>query len=554
MPDPLAQDDVLSFDPRSPFLTAPGGPVAAPGPPPNLGPQIADERRQAQEAFGAARQSMDREEANAAAREKELAPLRQRQMQMAMSGIDRAEAAQHALETKTQKPPEPPQRQNQHDDENWLFAAGLLGSLAGALTRNHATNALAAFSGALQGYQEGSREKFDQNMKIWEAENKKVIETNKAAQDEYRSILENNKFTMDQISVALQVAGAKYEDRGMVTAAKTKNELVIAQYHDQNARAMEQLEGTFTRLSQANEAMQQRERLAREANQSRIEAARLRASGGGQQSDDAINLRAQMVLEGNPIATRGMRAGTPDFVRVMDRVAEIGKESGMTAAEITRKQTQFAGEQSYQKRAGTTAANVENATNEVLTLAPQAVETSHNLPRGDIVNLNKILQEGVKFNVPTQGEFDVFLGQKQFSDPRYYDFLVSSFSLSTAYGRAMNPQGVPRIEEARTRQAINLLSTAVSPEAYDTQVRRLLLEVKASQQAVAKTREGRGTGEEIDRLIDSLGLKPVQPYTTNADRLFGLSPQQPKAAPPKPSSGANMPMMLPEGWTVKELQ
>jgi hypothetical protein len=550
MPDPLAQDDVLSFDPRSPFLTAPD----AGGPPPvvasraaaDLQPRIDEAGRRSQAAVEAAERSMAQEDRNAEARERELAPIRQRQMEMARQPLPEP--------PKTKESPPAPQRQNQHDDENWLFAAGLLGSLAGALTRNHATNALAAFSGALQGYQEGSREKFDQNMQIWNAENKRAQEASQNALAEYRAILENRKLSLEQMSVELQIAAKKHEDKAMDTAAKTKNWLVIAQLHDKHEQALEQLQQTHDRLSQANEAMQQRERLAREANQSRIEAARLRASGGGQQSDDAINLRAQMVLEGNPIATRGMRAGTPDFVRVMDRVAEIGKESGMSAAEITRKQTQFAGEQSYQKRAGTTAANVENATNEVLTLAPQAVETSHNLPRGDIVNLNKILQEGVKFNVPTQGEFDVFLGQKQFSDPRYYDFLVASFSLSTAYGRAMNPQGVPRIEEARTRQAINLLSTAVSPEAYDTQVRRLLLEVKASQQAVAKTREGRGTGEEIDHLIDSLGLKPVQPYTTNADRLFGLSPQQPKAAPPKPSSSANMPMMLPEGWSVKELQ
>src|SRR5258708_7814310 len=163
MPDVLAQDDVLSFNPSSPFLTAPD----AGGPPPraasDLQPRIDEAGRRSQAAIDAAERSMAQEEREAVARERELTPLRERQMEMARQPIPQP--------LKTKESPPAPQRQNQHDDENWLFAAGLLGSLAGALTRNHATNALGAFSGALQGYQEGSRQKFDENMQIWNAEN-----------------------------------------------------------------------------------------------------------------------------------------------------------------------------------------------------------------------------------------------------------------------------------------------------------------------------------------------------------------------------------------------
>src|ERR1700719_4435676 len=120
MPDVLAQDDVMSpqydvgavlsgsrYDAGPPpgaaptqaaaplpaATGAPPPPVAPLRPPTDMRPEIAQERQRAQAAFDAAERSMAREESDAAAREKELAPLRQRQMQMAMSSIDRTEAA-----------------------------------------------------------------------------------------------------------------------------------------------------------------------------------------------------------------------------------------------------------------------------------------------------------------------------------------------------------------------------------------------------------------------------------------------------------------------------
>jgi hypothetical protein len=76
------------------------------------------------------------------------------------------------------------------------------------------------------------------------------------------------------------------------------------------------------------------------------------------------------------------------------------------------------------------------------------------------------------------------------SNPAYNDFLIANMSLMKAYGRAMNPQGVPRVSEAMEAKAIGVLSMATSPQAYEVQVRRLMLEVAASKRAVAQTREG----------------------------------------------------------------
>src|SRR5229473_6830059 len=240
MPDVLSQDaDVLSFQPGSPMLAPPpaappmapqpvGGGGAAPAPP-NLQQQIQEDRAKSDAAIAAMEKSQGLEVGNLQQRQREMEPLRQRAMSQAMQPPPQI--------PKQEKPPAQPKGRDQHDDENWLFAASILGSLAGAFTRNHATNALAAFSGAMQGYQEGSKQKFDQNMKTWEAENKAVQETNKQAMDEYRDILQNRKWSMDQMSVAMRLAGEKYDDQAAIQAAQTKNSLVMAQFYDKRNEA-----------------------------------------------------------------------------------------------------------------------------------------------------------------------------------------------------------------------------------------------------------------------------------------------------------------------------
>jgi hypothetical protein len=269
----------------------------------------------------------------------------------------------------------------------------------------------------------------------------------------------------------------------------------------------EQLQHWDAQLRQQHEAMLQRERLAKEGNQARVDAAKLRATAGGSVDPKSIDFRVEEALTGNPNAFKGMRAGTPEYQAFSKRLAEVAEERGIPADKLARMQTGYAGETSYQRSAGTMAARVESASNEVAQLAPQAIQASQALPRGKFVPINKLRQA---YEAGT-------------SDPAYNDFLIANFSLERAYGRAMNPQGVPRVTEQQEAKAQGLLSMATSQQAYAVQVRRLLLEVEASKRAVAKTREG------------------VEP-----------APKAPSAAPAgKPPVGGlsgDMPVPDPAGW------
>jgi hypothetical protein len=152
-----------------------------------------------------------------------------------------------------------------------------------------------------------------------------------------------------------------------------------------------------------------------------------------------------------------------------------------TGDEIKKFAASYAGEQAYQRTAGSSGARVENAGNEVEQLIPQAVDASRNYIRegGKWVKLNEIYQAWDR-------------GQ---SDEKYNDFMLANFGLINAYTRAMNPQGIPRIQERLEQHALGVLSTATSEKTYETQIRRLWKEVQASKTATAKTAQGRSPGD-----------------------------------------------------------
>src|SRR5262245_47179754 len=249
MPDVLAQDDVLSFTPGSLMTTIPEGagavdyPPAAPAPPParDLGQDIEEARARSRAATDRAEASINRETELAERHQRAMAPLYDRAAETLRS---------QKIPQVPQRAPMPaaPKRNDPGADEQWLMAAGLLGALAGAFTRNHLTNGLAAMTGALQGYQEGSQQKFQNNLKIWDAESKNAIETNRAATEDYRATLENVKLTNDQMFKELEIKSMQYKDEAMAQAARTKNELSVAQLHDHQVTALTQLEQHSQRL------------------------------------------------------------------------------------------------------------------------------------------------------------------------------------------------------------------------------------------------------------------------------------------------------------------
>ena len=445
-------------------------------------------------------------------RQRAMAPLVAQAGQMARQPLPQPPAQQQL--------PAAPQRNQPGEDEQWLMAAMVLGVIGGAFTRQHVTNGLAAMTGALEGYQAGSKEKFEQNLKQWKAESERAKEANDAANTRYKQILESKKLAWDQKMQEIQLAAAQYKDMAAMQLVENGQGEKLGDMMLRRDEATAKMEQTKLQMERDFRKMQETERHNRAMEAARVQAAEVRRGAMGGRDDATIDMLAELGMV-NPSAIRqSMSVRDPDLPRVQQRFVEKAKEAGLSAKEITDKQLQFTGEQSYQRTTGTMGGRIEAAVGEVEQVAPLAVQASRNLPRGQFVPLNRIVQ----------------MGQEAISDPQYNDFLVKNQSLARAYGRAMNPQGVPRVSEAQEARAIGLLSMANSRQAYEVQVNALLQEIEASRRAITQARKG----------------IPAPPATSAIPSAGGASPEAPAAAPN--DLLGRIKSKLPQGWSVEPVQ
>lgn len=196
-------------------------------------------------------------------------------------------------------------------------------------------------------------------------------------------------------------------------------------------------------------------------------------AGEGAETLDADAERYRQTGTLPPNMGRGIQ-GQQLAAAIRTRAAELEISQGGNPSNWPERWAQYQGEKSYQRTGGTYGMRVEAASNEVEQALPLALDASRNLPRGEWVPWNKLVQAW------EQGT----------SDPAYNDFVVKNFSLINAYTRAMNPSGQPRITERLEQKADNILSKATSPKAYEVQLRALWQEVQRSKGAIANARKG----------------------------------------------------------------
>jgi hypothetical protein len=351
--------------------------------------------------------------------------------------------------------------------ENWLFAASLLGSLAGAFTRNHVTVALGAFQGAMEGYAQGNRQKFDQDMKTWEAENKRIQEDNKNRLDRYREILENRKLSRDQMSVHLQLAAMEFDDQAMATAARSKNDITMAQLHDKQAEAALRMQNSVDTFQLKQAELERKERAD-------LLKAQMRATGFGT-SPDQMQATIDAIGRGDRAPIRG-RAG----VAIMEEVSrQYPDYNENTFAEKRYRQLIAAREEAAARTtearvAAARGANLQMIVRTTSALIPLALESSKAVPRESFIPLNKLIQ---------MYETNVI------SDPKLKKLAFDSLNVAESWGRAMG--GTGHLRESDREIARAMISTADSPETYEEVLRALDMMLVREMKAISDEREHR---------------------------------------------------------------
>jgi hypothetical protein len=412
---------------------------------------------------------------NFAAGEAAQAPYREKLLEV----LNSPNAAKAHLEKAADAPK--PQDYQKYSME-FASAMAVLGALAGRFTRNAGNASLNAFSGALKGWQEGNLQAYETAAKEWEQNTKKTIENNNIELEKYKEIMADKKLNIDQMMSAMNIVAAQYQNKIVFDSTVAKNYTMAFGAVDKMIIGQDKLQKSTDKLTQLRADQRAKiEAQVKTLNENPEMLAQmpiekyLALKGAAEALGLTLNELPKGATWKAPITPRSAPA-----IAVAKYIQEgIAAGTPRTAADIQKFQAAQAGESAYARTAGSTAARIENATNEVEALLPQAIETSRALPRGKIVPVNKLVQDWL------QGT----------SDPAYNDFALANFSLVNAYTRAMNPQGVPRITERLEQKAYGILSTATSPEAYEVQAARLWKEVQASKSAVAKTAEGRSAGD-----------------------------------------------------------
>jgi hypothetical protein len=161
----------------------------------------------------------------------------------------------HTLESPLPKPPDqqpvkPPPDPATYRQDAMQFASAMavLGAVAGRFTRRAGNASLNAFSAAINGWNKGNVEAYEQATKQWEEATKQTIDNNKMVLDKYKEVLENRKLNIDEQMASIQLLASQYHDKMTFDAAAAKNYTLVASIYEKNQKYTDKVQATADKL------------------------------------------------------------------------------------------------------------------------------------------------------------------------------------------------------------------------------------------------------------------------------------------------------------------
>lgn len=241
-----------------------------------------------------------------------------------------------------------------------LLVAPLAGLIAG-----DGMTAANALNGAMQGWLAGDRERVGREMEAWQAATERVLAHSRLTHEHYQDILGAAQLNLDMKYKALEIAGLRYEDELLVKSAQAKEQEKLTQLLTTRLNHIDTLQARYedmrmrwdlgTMREQRERAAQaaadrrhaedvaQKEKELAERRRHNIAAETGAGAGGGQVfTPDAIEALAQRFVLTGELPGMGMgKAATAARTQVLNRVAEIMKETGTTPQDQTAKQAMY---------------------------------------------------------------------------------------------------------------------------------------------------------------------------------------------------------------------
>lgn len=332
-----------------------------------------------------------------------------------------------------QQPQVPKREEVMSGVEQALMGLATFGAIIGGRGRTHATNAMAAMTGAIEGLSEGSKEKFDQNVKIYEMESKRAQEIYQEQRNQFLDTIQNRTLGENEMKMQLALMSQRYNDPAMQQSlANLKDTATLFEGRDRLLNELKEydlgLRGTLYRMSAANMDPFELDVLAaRYLLQDPKWNVGLPAYGGGR---EAVIRRAMQSQSGASPLSAEAQQQAEDLMR-----------RGVTY------QTSLAADRQLAQRVNMQ----ELAQRDLLALIPQAVEASAavNRPTGFVPVDQAILA-----------------WRNNTNDLPLQRFGMTNFMIDEILARAVKPNGV--LDVALQQKIASDLHTAKSDAAYRT--------------------------------------------------------------------------------------
>lgn len=415
----------------------------------------------------------------------------QEELTPAIGEASKANAAPLPAQPKLERAPAAPKDQGLHNIGDWMSASMLVAGISGAFVRRHVTTALNSFSGFIKGVHQGNLDQAKESFTEWKAASDEARDNNEAMLKEYENALKSRSGTIEQKMNQVQLIAAKYKDMITYQAAEAKNFTLVSNLIERQRESGEKMAQSADKIDLLYQKLD-------------LEKQKVAA---GVLPDEQLNDMADQYLAGDKSVFQNIGRGTQgsqNIVKLREVIGQKMKAQGMSGSDIAAKLAEYGALTAGMRVSGTREANIGIAVNEANNMSTLALQASDRLPRGTWVPLNRAQQQY----------------QAGTSSPELARFVAANNSLVNVYSRAVSG-GTATV--SGSEHAREMLSTAMSPQAYRAVVEQLQAEMLAALKSPGQVRE------QLKEGTVGSGGKPAAP-----------------AAPPAAPGGA--------GWSITPVQ
>lgn len=426
------------------------------------------------------------------AQQREQSPYRQKLQQV----LDSPNAAAAHLEKAKAEPK--PEDYRKHTME---FATGmaLMGALAGRFTRMSGQTALAAFGGAMKGWQEGNLQAYETAAKEWDQATKKTLENNKIELEKYKAVMADKALNIDQLMASMNLIATEHQNKIMFDSTMAKN-------YTMALGAVDKLEAAHTKLENGTAKLNEIRTKQRSETVAAVEDLLAHPEKTAQMSlKDYQKLKGDAAVLGlnvpDQTESKGSQPRSMPGIYIeqfkKDFIAKNGRQP--TAEEIAGAAGRYTGGVTEERAVGNRAGAIAIAVDEAHQTIPQVLQAAEKSAGKGLASWNKI-----------ENRWKVEKGDEEFA--RYTALLNS---LVNVYGRAISGGGkgtVSDLEHAREMLNPNMPLSAVRGSLSGMSV-----EIENAARAPGNVRTNmRGGGEDASPVGG--GALPPGNYTWSPDK------------------------------------